>query len=150
MNKDELYHWGIKGMRWGVRRKQQTADETVDARAKKKGWHDDATKAAKLKTKKTSQMSNKELKELNTRQELESNHRRLNPSSIKKGLAIAAGVAAAMGTVLTLINHGKQFANLGKQASKKYSNMKSNAFWKDMKKPVKTDLSKTTFEDFMK
>ena len=34
VNKDELYHWGIKGMKWGVRR-YQNEDVTLSSGGKK-------------------------------------------------------------------------------------------------------------------
>ena len=43
MNNNELYHYGIPGMRWGHRKSKI---EKISERSKKRGWSDDATEAA--------------------------------------------------------------------------------------------------------
>lgn len=99
---DELYHHGILGMRWGVRR-YQTKDGSLTSLGKRhqkqQGWSKDAKYAAKLKKKKMSEMSNEELKKYNERRNLESNYKRLNPSKAAK---ITKGTLAVIGTAATI------------------------------------------------
>ena len=114
MENVNLSHAGVKGMKWGVRRYQNKNGSLTSAGKKR---HDrmsaDAREAYALKGKKRSQLSNAELKKLNERRRLEQEHSRLNPGAVKKGLAIAGGVAAALGTVAALYNNGKQVYDLG-------------------------------------
>lgn len=115
---NELYHYGVPGMKWGVRRYQNKIDR-ISRRSKKEKWSDDATEAAKIGAKKVSQMSNAELNKVNNRKNLERNYKQLNPGTVKKGLAIAAGVAGALGTVAALYTNGGKIINIGKEIASK-------------------------------
>lgn len=110
MEHDELYHYGVKGMKWGVRKSYSSSRKN-----KTKGWSKDAKRANAIKKKSVKQMSNAELKELNKRMELESNYNRLNPNKIKQGLAFAGTVAGGMGTVIALYNNSNNIINIGKK-----------------------------------
>lgn len=125
MESNELYHYGIKGMKWGVRRTPaQLGRSSGKKKSKTYGWSEDAKRANVIKKKSVEQMSNNELRELNKRMELEQNYKRLNPSKIRKGLAIAGTVAGAIGTANAiynngnnLINNGRKVVNLAKKAA---------------------------------
>lgn len=92
---DVLEHFGIKGMRWGVRRKNPqhpASDDATLAKAHK----------AKAKASGTKALSNKELQELVTRMNLEQQYSRLVPAS--------AGKQASKFVTDTLLSVGKQEA----------------------------------------
>lgn len=120
---DELYHHGIKGQKWGIRRFQKKDGSYTSAgknrrKNQTRGWSKDAKEANRIGQKNVKQMSNAELKRLNERKRLESEYSRLNPSTIKKGANFVKVVAAATGTALTIYNNsdkivaaGKRFAN---------------------------------------
>jgi len=147
---NELYHYGVPGMKWGVRRSQAKLNR-ISNRSKKQGWSDDATEVAKIRTKKVSQMSNAELSKVNSRKGLENKYKQLNPNIIKKGLAVAGATLAAMGTISALYKNGSKVIDAGKKFAqksiKKCSNMKvdgaSKSFWKAMDKGVPSNMSIT-------
>lgn len=60
---NSLIHWGIPGMKWGVRRNSRVGSSRPDS--------EDHKIATNLKRKKTSEMTNEELKKLTTRLQLE-------------------------------------------------------------------------------
>lgn len=103
---DTLEHYGVKGMKWGVRRsdaelsKGKMGKKSDEKPARKSG---DAKKAAsskgKASTKGVDSLTNKELKDLNERLNLEANYKRMNPaqqSMASKGASIARGMALDM------------------------------------------------------
>ena len=82
MYENELMHHGVLGMRWGVRKDRSLGGSYQ--RSHKSRMSEDAREAKQIKKKKVSQMSNAELKKLNTRQELERKYSQMNPSVIQK------------------------------------------------------------------
>ena len=129
----ELYHWGIKGQKWGVRR-YRNADGSLTEAGKKRyaDMSDDAKAVDDLRHKPINQMSNSELQRLNQRQQLESQHKQLNPNAVKKGIAVAGTVAAGMGTMILLYTNSKKMIDIGKEVAKKFE-----------KTPVADDSFKT-------
>lgn len=116
---NELYHYGVLGMKWGVRRSRSKSSYISKKKRKKaastKNMSADAKEAARLKKKSVSQMSNAELRKYNERKQLEQQYAKLNPSNIKRGIAIAGTVAGTLGTVVSLYNNGNQVINAGKK-----------------------------------
>lgn len=87
-----LEHFGIPGMRWGVRR----------ASAKTGKGSPDYQNAKALKKKGIKNLSTAELRTLNDRMQQERNYKSLNPGAIQKGQKAAAAVLAGMATVTTV------------------------------------------------
>lgn len=101
-----IEHYGKKGMKWGVRKARSQSSS-------------DFKKTRPHRGKKPSQLTDKQLKAVNARMNLEQNYRRLNPSKIKSGLVIA-GAILAVGKLgqetYNLVNSplGKATTTLGK------------------------------------
>lgn len=85
-----LEHFGIKGMKWGVRRKRQ-GNGRVDS--------SDFSNTKHLRNRRTRELSNREIQEINNRINLETNYNRLNPSRMARGRHAAMTVIAIGGTV---------------------------------------------------
>jgi hypothetical protein len=92
----ELEHHGVKGQKWGVRRKSGSHSE-------------DAQRHNAAKKKKVHELSDKELKDLVNRMNMEQQVKRMNPSSVARGHKVAKGVVGVMGTVTAVA----AFANSG-------------------------------------
>ena len=122
---EDLYHYGIMGMKWGVRR-YQNPDGTLTpagkrrlARREKKEARqihpsDDYKRAASTRKKHVSELTNQELQDLNKRLTLEKNYRDLTKKK-NKGEAVVnrfiktAGTLAAIdGAIITYQKIGKK------------------------------------------
>lgn len=114
---NELYHYGVPGMKWGVKRTQSKLSR-IEKKSAKQNWSNDATEAAKISIKKLNQMSNAELQKLNNRKQLERNYKQLNPKAIAKGIAVAGTIAAGMGTIIKLRSSNASLINMGKNTVK--------------------------------
>lgn len=110
-----LEHHGVKGMRWGVRTKSSSRKESSDYK-----------KAAPLRKRPVSELTNRQLKIANERGNLEQNFKRMNPSTAAKGKAAAAGILATATMAATAYNlikspAGQALINKGKSFVQKHA-----------------------------
>ena len=95
-----LYHHGIKGMKWGVRR-YQNKDGTLTPAGKKRyedEVHEDYTNAHTKKSVKS--MSNKELRDRNNRLQMEQQYAQLTQRKKSAGEKFVKGVLIGAGTAV--------------------------------------------------
>lgn len=110
-----LEHHGVKGQKWGIRNKRPTARASSDAK-----------KAAELRGRPVHSMTNKQLKTLNERMNLEQNYARMSTQHRKSGKKRAEEILGTVGVGVTAYNlynspAGKASVALGKKvASKSY------------------------------
>lgn len=101
MENNELKHYGVVGMKWGVRRAKRQASQS-----------DDYKESRSIMKKKIDQMSNAELKTVNNRLNLEANYREVSKRNISSGRkwvnTVLVGAATATATAFVT-----KYAKLG-------------------------------------
>ena len=100
---DYLMHYGVKGMKWGVRHDKKFGSN----RHKKYSADYEATRKTRRKSSKY--LSNDELRQLNKRMQLEQEYNKLSTRNvdIHRGMQYAGalvGVSAAIGSVYAIKN----------------------------------------------
>lgn len=132
MNQNELYHFGVKGMKWGVRR--TPAQLGHDRKSKNSRLSDDYKESKAISKKKVKEMSNAELRKLNERKRLENEYKKLNKGTVAKGLAYVTAAAATTNTLVNLYNNSERVINIGKKAGDKMLNIAGDVILKDFRK----------------
>lgn len=95
MDNYELYHYGVKGMKWG-RGKSSTSSST-----KKKGKSNTNDKQDKIKL-----MSDDELRKAINRMQLEQQYSKLSPSTVSSGKKYAQKIMKTGATIATVTSTG--------------------------------------------
>lgn len=115
-----LEHHGVKGMKWGVRKSAPAVKTAKPRPAAGTAPTADFKKARELRVRHPATLTNKQLKTLNERIQLEQKHRQLNPTAIERGnnkvkqILIIAGTGVAVHQLLTS-NAAKAAAKRGKE-----------------------------------
>lgn len=120
---DELYHYGILGMKWGVRRNRPKSKSSIPRKKKQKvdKRSEDSKNVAQIRKKKVNQMSNQELKEVNKRLELETRYTELSNKKITGQKLVQAFIATGM-TIGTIEIAAKNYKKVGDLLVKKFGN----------------------------
>lgn len=139
---NELYHYGVLGMKWGVRRKRQIKSSKKNKIKKKtEEIHDDYKKAHSNKSVKS--MSDNELRSRINRLRMEQDYSNLKGKKVSKGKKVfdkmnktLTTAAAITGTGLTLYNNASRIKK-ALEDNGVFSNTVENAKKKAVKKTMK-------------
>lgn len=119
---NELYHYGVLGMRWGVRRSKSGSSSSGKSSKRSKPAVDPSYKKAHAK-KKLKYMSDNELREVNKRLNLEKNYSDLTRTKSKGKAAVDAFVSTA-GTIAAVAGAYKTYKKYAGPMLKKIGKMK--------------------------
>ena len=100
---EELYHWGVLGMRWGHRKARYNKVGNRRKRTSK-----DYRKAQYIKKKNVKQMSNKELDFVNNRLNKENLYRENRTKNVLKAAVVAGSVATIIGNMDKIYENGSK------------------------------------------
>ena len=98
MNEDFLEHFGVKGMKWGVKKSENRVKVANSS---------DHNETRAIMKKSVSAMSNAELQRVNTRRQLETTYSQLNPAAITRGQKFANNALGIAKTTGKIIDAGK-------------------------------------------
>lgn len=118
MDNNELYHYGVLGMKWGIRRKSRTPSA-------------DSAKVKAIRKKRVSEMSNQELIDANNRLNLERNYKSLTKKK-SAGKKVLDGMKTFTLTVATIGAAYKSSQKVREVADKAFDKI-GNWVIKDMK-----------------
>ena len=105
MERNYLAHYGVLGMKWGVRRKSRTPSA-------------DSAKAKAIRKKKVNEMSNQELRDLNNRLQLERQYKDLTKKKSVGKKAVQAFIGTA-GTITAVTAAAAVYKKTGTAALEK-------------------------------
>ena len=112
-NTDELYHHGILGMKWGVRR-YQNKDGSLTPKGKKR-YSEDYNETRNITGKGLKRMSNDDLRKVNNRDSLERTYKN-NNSKVGKTIAIVGTTAGVIGSLNAILKNSPRVVANGKKA----------------------------------
>ena len=95
---DYMYHHGVKGMKWGVRKKVKNTVESLSSKHTK-NYSSDYEETRALRRKSSKKLSNEQLKKLNRRMNLEQEYNRLSTQTTNRGINIARNIVGTAGTI---------------------------------------------------
>ena len=108
MDRNYLAHYGVLGMKWGVRRKSRTPSA-------------DSAKVKAIRKKKVNEMSNQELRDANNRLQLERQYRDLTKKQNVGKKAVKAFIGTA-GTITAVTAAYATYKKTGNQILDKIGN----------------------------
>lgn len=101
---DYISHYGIKGMRWGIRRYQNKDGSLTQEGKRRYNKSEDAEEVERIRKKKISEMSNKELETAVRRMNLERQYKDLRSNEISNGKRKAKEVLDYANTASSFYN----------------------------------------------
>ena len=107
----ELYHFGIKGMKWGVRRDRKRSVQTKQSKSDSSDYRE----SRDLLKKSPNQLSNAQLRKVNERLNLEQQYSNLTTTQKQRGQSFMGRVQGQLKS--TAVNEvSKSLVSLGKMA----------------------------------
>lgn len=108
---NELYHFGVKGMKWGIRKDRRRSVRTKRSKADSSDYRE----SRDLLAKSPNQLSNAQLRKLNERLNLEQQYSNLTTTQKQNGQSFMGRVQGQLKT--TAVNEvSKGLVDLGKMA----------------------------------